>query len=98
MAREYGPIFRLTMPGGDPRVIVSGADLVEEICDDTRFDKQVGAGLQSATGRPHHRGGLFTSDTADPLLASRPQHPDGAVQPAGDARVHAADAGHRGTA
>ena len=65
MAREYGPIFRLTMPGGGPRLIVSGADLVEEICDDTRFDKQVGPGLRQPGG-PTQRG-LFTSDTSDPL-------------------------------
>ena len=65
MAREYGPIFRLTMPGGGPRLIVSGADLVEEICDDQRFDKQVGPGLRQPGG-PTERG-LVTSDTSDPL-------------------------------
>ena len=33
--RQWGPIFRISLPGRD-LVIVSGADLVEEICDDTR--------------------------------------------------------------
>src|SRR5690242_7806574 len=65
MAREYGPIFRLTTPGG-VRLIVSGASLVEEICDDARFDKVVSGGLanvrQTATST-----GLFTAETADPL-------------------------------
>ena len=63
--RQYGPIFRLQVPGND-RVIVSGADLVEEICDDTRFGKQLGAGLK--VGQDGHTSqGLFTSETADPM-------------------------------
>jgi len=63
--REYGPIFRLQVPGKD-RVIVSGADLVAEICDDTRFGKQLGAGLKvKQEGQTSQ--GLFTSETADPM-------------------------------
>ena len=62
-AREFGPIFRVSVPGRD-LVIVSGADLVEEICDDTRFGKQLGPGLKSGDGSSQ---GLFTSETADPL-------------------------------
>ncbi len=65
MAREYGPIFRIDVAGRGPRLIVSGADLVEEICDDARFDKQVGPGLRGRGGPTQH--GLFTSDTSDPL-------------------------------
>jgi cytochrome P450/NADPH-cytochrome P450 reductase len=65
MAREYGPIFRLSTPAG-ARLIVSGAELVEEICDDSRFDKLVGGGL--ANLREGGAGsGLFTADTTDPL-------------------------------
>ncbi len=65
MAEEYGPIFRLITPGG-PRVIVTGADLMDELCDDTRFDKKVAAGV--AAVRDSGAGaGLFTADTADPL-------------------------------
>jgi cytochrome P450/NADPH-cytochrome P450 reductase len=63
MAREQGPIFRLQLPGGD-RLIVSGFDLVDEICDDARFDKLVGAGQRALRGASN---GLFTSDTDDPL-------------------------------
>src|SRR4051794_11755850 len=44
LAREYGPIFKLTSPGGISAV-VSGVDLVSEICDDARFDKVITAGL-----------------------------------------------------
>ncbi|MGW7578877.1 bifunctional cytochrome P450/NADPH--P450 reductase [Streptomyces sp. NPDC054765] len=65
LARQYGPIYRLGTPLGE-RIFVSGADLVDEICDDARFDKLVAGGLtqlqSSAIGN-----GLFTSDTADPM-------------------------------
>ncbi len=54
----------MSLPAGT-RVFVSGAALVEELCDDTRFDKQVGAGLRPAAGSTSV--GLFTSDTTDPL-------------------------------
>ena len=60
--REFGPIYRLQVPGND-RVVVSGADLVEEICDDTRFGKQLGAGLKAGQDGQTSQG-LFTSETA----------------------------------
>lgn len=66
MAREHGPIFRIVMPGGAIRLIVSGVDLVDEICDDARFDKKVGGGLANLRSGPLGAG-LFTADTADPL-------------------------------
>nr|WP_275404298.1 cytochrome P450 [Pseudonocardia acidicola] len=65
MAQEYGPIFKLTVPGG-VRLIVSGPDLVEEICDDSRFDKLVGGGLANLRKGPAGTG-LFTAETHDPL-------------------------------
>ncbi|MGY1738585.1 bifunctional cytochrome P450/NADPH--P450 reductase [Geodermatophilus sp. SYSU D00684] len=65
MAREYGPIFRLTTPGAT-RLVLSGPDLVAEVCDDTRFDKLVGGGV--AQLRDEGAGsGLFSADTDDPL-------------------------------
>ena len=67
MAEEYGPIFKLVTPGG-ARLLVSGPELVDEVCDDARFDKKVAGGLanlrKGAAGS-----GLFTSDTEDPLWA-----------------------------
>ena len=63
--RQWGPIFRVSVPGRD-LVIVSGADLVEEICDDTRFGKQLGPGLKAAQDDGSSQG-LFTSETSDPL-------------------------------
>lgn len=65
MAREYGPIFKLSVPGG-ARLIVTGAALVDEICDDDRFDKKVGGGLANLRKGPVGAG-LFTADTTDPL-------------------------------
>lgn len=65
LAREYGPIYRLSLPMGT-RVMVSGADLVDDLCDDSRFDKQVGAGLGTLRGGVAGSG-LFTSATDDPL-------------------------------
>jgi cytochrome P450/NADPH-cytochrome P450 reductase len=65
MAREHGPLFKLTTPAGI-RLIVSGPDLVEEVCDDARFDKLVGGGLSNL--RKGSAGvGLFTAETDDPL-------------------------------
>jgi cytochrome P450 / NADPH-cytochrome P450 reductase len=66
LAREYGPIYRLAVPGGPPRYVVSGADLVEEVCDEKRFDKLVSGGL-SAVRRDPVNTGLFTADTGNPL-------------------------------
>ena len=48
------------------RLLVSGPDLVDEVCDDTRFDKKVGGGLANLRKGPVDAG-LFTADTDDPL-------------------------------
>jgi cytochrome P450 / NADPH-cytochrome P450 reductase len=66
LARRYGPIYQLVLPGGDRRYVVSGADLVEEVCDEQRFDKLVVGGL-SAVRRDPVNTGLFTSETDNPL-------------------------------
>lgn len=66
LARQYGPIYRLVLPGGDSRYVVSGADLVEEVCDEQRFDKLVAGGLSEVRRDPVNTG-LFTSDTDNPL-------------------------------
>ena len=63
IAREQGPIFWLDMMG-TPLVVVSGADLVAELCDEKRFDKAVRGSLR----RVRMLGGdaLFTADTQEP--------------------------------
>ena len=52
MAQEYGPLFKIATPGG-MRLFVSGPELVDEVCDDARFDKKVAGGLANLrAGRP----------------------------------------------
>ena len=62
IAREQGPIFWLDMMG-TPLVVVSGADLVAELCDEKRFDKAVRGSLRRVRA-----GGdaLFTAETQEP--------------------------------
>ncbi len=64
LTREFGPIIRLRTPIGD-RFIASGLDMVDDLCDDERFDKLVGDG-QKAVRSFGRSAGLFTSDTDDP--------------------------------
>ncbi|HEX2910153.1 MAG TPA: cytochrome P450 [Chloroflexia bacterium] len=63
MARQYGPIFRLEIPGRDMLVISSQA-LVNELCDEQRFDKKVHAPLREI--REFAGDGLFTAETQEP--------------------------------
>jgi len=63
LADEQGPIFWLDMMG-TPIVLVSGADLVAELCDETRFDKSVRGPLRRL--RVIGGDGLFTGDTTAP--------------------------------
>ncbi|WFU45452.1 cytochrome P450 (plasmid) [Bradyrhizobium sp. CB82] len=65
LARTHGPIFQMSLPGRGPIVIVSGYELVNELCDESRFDKKVGPGLSALADGPVGRG-LFTSETTDP--------------------------------
>ena len=60
MARELGPIFWLDMMGM-PFVVVSGADLVDELSDEKRFDKLVRGSLRRI--RAFAGDGLFTAHT-----------------------------------
>ena len=51
LARIYGPIFRLTLPGRSI-LIVSSQELVNELCDEKRFDKRVHSALQRFATSP----------------------------------------------
>jgi cytochrome P450/NADPH-cytochrome P450 reductase len=64
LAREYGPIYQLTIPGRKPLIVVSGYNLVKELSDETRFDKKVWRPLQDV--RAFAGDGLFTSWTDEP--------------------------------
>src|SRR5882757_4057867 len=63
LSKELGPIFWLDMMGA-PIVIVSGHDLVEELSDEKRFDKEVRGALRRV--RAVGGDGLFTADTTEP--------------------------------
>src|SRR3984885_2789943 len=63
LAKELGPIYWLDMMGA-PLVVVSGADLVDEISDEKRFDKSVRGSLRRV--RAVGGDGLFTADTNAP--------------------------------
>jgi len=41
VGRECGPIFKMTTPRG-PIYVVYGLEMVNDLCDDARFDKLVG--------------------------------------------------------
>lgn len=62
LADEYGPIFRFELMGRSV-IIVSGPDLVAEVCDQSRFDKAIGHLLKV---RDFAGDGLFTSLTDEP--------------------------------
>jgi len=66
LSRQYGPIYQLVVPGGGVRYIVSGADLVEEVCDERRFDKLISGGLAEVRRDPVNAG-LFSAETGNPL-------------------------------
>ena len=62
LTRDLGPIFRMDMMG-TPMVIASGHDIVEELCDESRFDKAVRGALRRV--RSIGGDGLFTGDTQE---------------------------------
>ncbi len=63
LAREYGSIYRLAFPGRE-LVVVSGFDLVDELCDEKRFDKKVWRPLRNV--RAFAGDALFTAQTQEP--------------------------------
>src|SRR5262245_57525454 len=66
LARENGPIYWLDMMG-KPVVIVSGFSLVDELCDESRFDKSMRGALRRL--RSFAGDGLFTAYTQEPNWA-----------------------------
>ncbi|MFL5804869.1 MAG: bifunctional cytochrome P450/NADPH--P450 reductase [Roseiflexaceae bacterium] len=63
LAREYGPIFRLELPGRE-MIVASSQELVNELCDEQRFDKKVHGVLQEV--REIGGDGLFSAKTQEP--------------------------------
>ena len=62
LARTYGPIFRLELVGGE-MIVVSSQALVNELCDERRFDKRVHTALEHI--RDFAGDGLFTAYTQE---------------------------------
>ncbi|KAH7031507.1 bifunctional P-450:NADPH-P450 reductase [Microdochium trichocladiopsis] len=58
LAARYGPIYKLAVPGLD-MIIVSNWKLVNEACDDSRFQKSLKGDLEELRTAVHD--GLFTS-------------------------------------
>ena len=81
-------------PGGT-RLIVSGAPTWSTRSATTRGSTRWSAAACRTCARARPDAGLFTAETDGPAVAPSPQHPDVAVQPAGDARLHAEDGRHR---
>ena len=54
LAREWGPLFRLNTPTGT-RYVASGLEMVDDLCDDARFDKLVGGQPARAPQDPQER-------------------------------------------
>ncbi len=63
LAHEFGPIYRLQVPGKE-MIVVSSQELVNELCDESRFDKQVHSVLIQQ--RDVSSDGLFTARTQEP--------------------------------
>ncbi|BAU27984.1 cytochrome P450/NADPH-cytochrome P450 reductase [Aneurinibacillus soli] len=59
---EYGPIFRFEALGNSS-IMICGSELVADVCDESRFDKNIGhlRNVRTFTGD-----GLFTAQTEEP--------------------------------
>ena len=60
LSEKWGPIYKLTL-GGRERVVIANYELFEEVCDETRFSKTSGAGLDSLQSGSSAPPGLFTA-------------------------------------
>ncbi|MFT3814661.1 MAG: cytochrome P450 [Acidovorax sp.] len=66
LAQQYGPIYQLDVMGASV-VFVSSQELVNELCDEKRFDKRVAGALKNI--RDFAGDGLFTAKTDEPNWA-----------------------------
>ncbi|HJQ59858.1 MAG TPA: cytochrome P450 [Vineibacter sp.] len=66
LAREYGPIYRLSFPGR-PALVISSVELVSDACDESRFEKFVSGPLKHI--RDFAGDGLFTAYGNEPNWA-----------------------------
>jgi cytochrome P450 / NADPH-cytochrome P450 reductase len=66
LAQLYGPIYRLAIRG-TYLVVISDHALVNEVCDESRFDKSIAGALSKV--RQFGGDGLFTAETTEPTWA-----------------------------
>ncbi|WYZ46052.1 hypothetical protein EsH8_IX_000277 [Colletotrichum jinshuiense] len=64
LADTFGEIFRLRLPGGKTTVVISTNAIVNEICDETRFQKTLNNVLNEV--RSIANDGLFTAKLDEP--------------------------------
>lgn len=64
LAQQYGELFAQQFPGNRRVLFASSRRLVDELCDETRFDKRVHASLDNI--RSFAGDGLFTARTEEP--------------------------------
>ena len=60
----YGPIYKLTIINREA-VVISSQELVNEVCDDDRFEKKVSGSLEEV--RALAKDGLFTAYSHEPV-------------------------------
>ena len=63
MAADFGEIYRLNLAGTD-LIVVSSQRLVNELCDEARFEKKLHRSLQEI--RAFAGDALFTAETEEP--------------------------------
>src|ERR1700730_10113675 len=63
LAKKYGPIYKLALRKTF-LVVVSSHELVNELCDEARFDKSIDGALRKV--RQFAGDGLFTAETSEP--------------------------------
>ncbi len=63
LSKDLGEIYQLQLPGGK-LLVVSSQRLVDELCDESRFDKKVSGALYNI--RDIALDGLFTAKTTEP--------------------------------
>lgn len=63
LSKDLGEIYQLQLPGGK-LLVVSSQRLVDELCDESRFDKKVSGALNNI--RDIALDGLFTAKTTEP--------------------------------
>ena len=64
LADQYGPIYKFTV--GEPEYVVSSQKLVNELCDESRFQKRGGAPGGDKGRDPSMPVGLFFARNDDP--------------------------------